>query len=68
MKARTYLVHGFEGKGGKYLVLETCSASEARDLRFARIASGFPTTVSSSDGELTIQELDRLADLENRFG
>ena len=67
MTPRNYLVYGFEGKGGRYLVLETYSASEARDLRDARVASGFPTTVSSSDGDLTTKELDQLAELENRF-
>ncbi|MFL6845184.1 MAG: hypothetical protein ACJ8ER_09920 [Allosphingosinicella sp.] len=67
MKVRTYLVYGFEGRGGKYLVVETASASEARDLHDARMASGFRTLVSSSDGELAPGELDQLADLELRF-
>jgi hypothetical protein len=67
MKPRTYFVYGFEGGGGKYLVMETPSASEARDLRDARTASGFRTTVYSSEGELTAQELDQFADLEDRY-
>ena len=67
MKPRSYLVYGFEGKGGRYVVLETLSASEARDLRDARNASGFRTTVYSGDEELTLRELDQLADLEDRF-
>ena len=68
MNARNYLLYGFEGKSGRYLVLETYSAVEARDLRDARVCSGFPTVVSSSEGELTSEELDRFADLEDRFG
>ena len=68
MTPRTYLVYGFEGRGGRYLVLETYSAAEARELRHARICSGFPTVVDSSEGELSVEELDRLADLEERFG
>jgi hypothetical protein len=67
MKPYTYIVYGFEGKGGKYPVLETCSASEARDLRDARTCSGFRTAVYSSEGELPPQELDRIADLEDRY-
>ena len=68
MKPRSYLLYGFEGKSGRYVVLETYSAVEARDLRDARVCSGFPTVVVSSDGELTAEELDRFADLEDRFG
>jgi hypothetical protein len=67
MKPRSYLLYGFEGRGGRYLVLETCSAVEARDLHHARVCSGFPTAVVSSDGELTAEELDRFAELEDRF-
>ena len=67
MKARSYLVYGFDGKGNRYLVQETYSASEARDLRDARTVSGFQTIVDSSEGELTVKELDQLADLEDRF-
>ena len=67
MKPRTYLIYGFEGRGGKYLVLETSSASEARDLRDARNASGFRTVVYSTEGELTTQQLDQFADLEDRY-
>jgi hypothetical protein len=67
MKPRSYFVYGFEGKGGRYVVLETCSASEARDLRDARVASGFRTAVFSGQDELTQRELDQLADLEDRF-
>ena len=68
MKARTYLVYGFEGKGGRYLVLDTDSAMEARDLRDVRTCSGFRTVVYGSEGELPLQELDQLAELEDRFG
>jgi hypothetical protein len=67
MNALTYLVYGFEGRGGKYLVLETSSAREARDLRIARVCSGFRTVVCSSEGELEPEELDRLAEFEDRF-
>jgi len=67
VQRRSFLIYGFEGRGGKYLVMETCSASEARDLRLARVCSGFPTAVFSADVELTAEELDRLADLEIRF-
>ena len=67
MEPRRYFVYGFEGGGGKYLVVETHSASEARDLRDARICSGFRTVVYGTEGELELQELDRLADLEDRF-
>jgi hypothetical protein len=67
MKPRTFLIYGFEGKGGKYLVTETQSASEARDLRLARVCSGFQTAVFSADVEITPDELDRLADVELRF-
>jgi hypothetical protein len=68
MKPRMYFIYGFEGKGGRYLVLETRSASEARDLRDARTASGFRTVVyGGSDEELTVRELDQLADLEDRL-
>lgn len=62
MKPRTFLIYGFEGKGGKSPVMETCSASEARDLRLARVCSGFQTAVYSA--EIAAEELDRLADLE----
>lgn len=67
MKPRSYILYGFEGKGGRYVVLETLSASEARDLRDARTASGFRTAVYSGDEELALRELDQLADLEDRF-
>jgi hypothetical protein len=67
MKPRSYLVYRFEGKGGRYLVLETLSAAEARDLRVARVASGFRTAVFAGEDELTHRELDELADLEDRF-
>jgi hypothetical protein len=67
MKPRTFLIYGFEGKGGKYLVMETHSASEARDLRLARVCSGFQTAVFSADVEIFADELDRLADVELRF-
>jgi hypothetical protein len=67
MKPRSYILYGFEGKGGRYVVLETYSASEARDLRDARNASGFRTAVYSGGEELTLRELDQLADLEDRF-
>jgi hypothetical protein len=67
MKPRSYLVYGFEGRGGRYLVVETRSASEARDLRDARNSSGFRTTVFSGEDELTLRELDQLADFEDRF-
>ncbi|HET9638334.1 MAG TPA: hypothetical protein VFP12_03930 [Allosphingosinicella sp.] len=67
MKALSYFVYGFEGSGGRYLVLETRSAAEARDLRLARVCSGFPTVVFSTEGELTTEELDRYADLDDRF-
>lgn len=66
-EAPHHLVHGFEGKGGKYLVLETVSTSEARDLYHARVVSGFRTAISSIDGDLTVEELDRIADLEDRY-
>jgi hypothetical protein len=62
-----FSIYGFEGRGGKYLVVETQSASEARDLRDARVCSGFRTVVFSSDVELAAEELDRLADIELRF-
>jgi hypothetical protein len=67
MKPLTFQLYGFEGTGGHYLVLETSSAAEARDLRDARICSGFPTVVRSAGQELAAEELDRLADLEDRF-
>ena len=67
MSPRSYLIYGFEGKGGRYLVLETVSASEARDLRDARTASGFRTVVFSGEEEMTLLELDQLANLEDRF-
>jgi hypothetical protein len=67
MKPRTFKIYGFEGKGGKYLVVETHSASEARDLRLARVCSEFQTAVYSADVEITEEELDRLADIEIRF-
>ena len=62
-----FLVYGFEGRGGKYLVQETQSAAEARDLRDARNASGFRTVVCTPDRELTLEELDKLADIEDRL-
>ena len=62
-----YVVYGFEGRGGRYVVADTCSASEARDLRDVRRASGFKTAVFDSDRELGLEELDQLADLEDRF-
>ncbi len=68
MKPRSYQLYGFEGRGGRYVVLEAVSASEARDLRDARNCSGFRTAVYSGDEELTPRELDRLADLETRYG
>ena len=68
MKPRNYLVYGFEGRGGRYVVLDTHSASEARDLRDVRRASGFPTTVFDCDRELGDRELDEFANLEDRFG
>jgi hypothetical protein len=67
MEARSYIVYGFEGRGGRYVVLETYSAREARDLRDARTCSGFRTAVFTGDDELTPRELDQLADLEDRF-
>jgi hypothetical protein len=68
MKPRSYLIYGFEGRGSsRYLVLETLSASEARDLRDARTCSGFPTEVFSNDVRMTLEELDQLADIEDRF-
>ncbi len=67
MKGRTFQIYGFEGKGGHYLVLETSSAPEARDLRDARICSGFPTVVFSSGQEIGVEELDRLAALAESF-
>jgi hypothetical protein len=67
MNPRTYLIYGFEGGGGTYLVIETPSASEARDHRDARNASGFRTVVYSTEGELSVQELDRFVDLEDRY-
>ena len=67
MSARKYFVYGFEGRGGRYLVLDTVSATEARDLRDGRTASGFRTAVYSGEDELTERELDLLADLEDRF-
>ena len=68
MKTCSYFIYGFEGRGGRYLVLETPSAGEAQDLRDARNLSGFRTVVYDSEGELTIGELDRRAAVENRFG
>ena len=67
MKVRSYQLYGFEGKGGHYLVLETSSATEARDLRDARICSGFPTVVFSYGRQLAIKELDQLAGAEERI-
>jgi hypothetical protein len=67
MEPRSYIVYGFEGRGGRYVVLDTLSAREARDLRDARTASGFRTAVFSDGKELAVQELDELADLEDRF-
>jgi hypothetical protein len=67
MTPRRYILYGFEGKGGRYVVLETLSAVEARDLFVARVASGFRTAAFAGDDALTAQELDRLADLEDRF-
>jgi hypothetical protein len=67
MKPRTFLIYGFEGRGGKYLVTETSSASEARDLRLARVCSGFRTAVFSADAEVSAEELERLAEIELRF-
>jgi hypothetical protein len=67
MTSCNYRVYGFEGKGGRYLVVETNSASEARDVRDVRNASGFRTAVYDSDRELAPHELDQLADLELRF-
>jgi hypothetical protein len=67
MTPRSYILYGFEGRGGRYVVLDTLSAVEARDLFVARVASGFKTAVFSGGDELTAQELDRLADLEERF-
>jgi hypothetical protein len=69
MKPRSYCIYGFEGRSGTaYLVLETLSASEARDLRDARSCSGFRTEVHSSGVPITREELDQLADLEDRSG
>jgi len=62
-----YLVYGFEGGGGKYLVADTYSAAEARDIRDVRLASGFRTVVFHDERELTLEELDQRADLEDRF-
>lgn len=67
MTPRAYQIYGFEGGGGRYLVLETSSASEALDLRVARVASGFKTVVFSQERELSIEELDQRAALEDRF-
>lgn len=67
MTASSLIVYGFEGKGGRYVVLDTLSAREARDLGVARTASGFRTAVFQGDKELTAQELEALADLEERF-
>jgi hypothetical protein len=67
MQPGTYLIYGFEGRGGRYLVQDTLSAREARDHFIARVASGFKTVVFLGDEELTPQELERLADLEERF-
>lgn len=68
MTPRRYFVYGFEGKGGRYPILDTYSATEARDLRDVRRASGFKTAVYDDDRELSLQELDELADIEDRFG
>jgi hypothetical protein len=68
MTPRRYFVHGFEGRGGRYIVADTSSAREARDIRDVRLASGFKTVVFDSDRELTLEELDQFADLEDRFG
>jgi hypothetical protein len=67
MEPSRFIVYGFEGGGGRYVVLDTLSAREARDLRDARIASGFRTVVFCNGKELTLKELDELADLEDRF-
>jgi hypothetical protein len=67
MTPRSYILYGFEGRGGRYVVLDTLSAIDARDLFVARVASGFKTAAYLGDEELTPQELDRLADLEERF-
>jgi hypothetical protein len=63
-----HFVYGFEGRGGRYVILDTSSAADARDLRDVRRASGFKTAVFESDRELPAEELDRIADLEDRFG
>ena len=62
-----YVVYGFEGGGGRYVVADTHSATEARDIRDVRLASGFKTAVCDSDRELTLEQLDQLADVEDRF-
>jgi len=62
-----YVIHGFEGRGGRYVVADTYSATEARDIRDVRPASGFKTAVYDNERELSLQELDELADLEDRF-
>ena len=67
MTPRKYFVYGFEGRGGRYVILDTVSAREARDLFEARTASGFRTAVFRGEDELSERELDLLADLEERF-
>ena len=68
MTPACYLLYGFEGRGGRYLFADTDSASEARDIRDVRLASGFKTAVFHFDRELSLEELDQRADLEDRFG
>ena len=67
MAARTYLVFGYDSKGDSHLVTQTPSAREAKTFRDAGNSPFARTAVHGADGELTIQELNVLAEKEARI-
>lgn len=69
MEAATlkYLVYGIDGKGNRVEVMRTHSAREARAVRDAGNSPWARTVVFGADGELSVGELNRLADMDHRY-
>jgi hypothetical protein len=62
-----YRVYGIDSKGERHEVRRTKLAREARTVRDAGNSPWVRSVVFGSDGELTVAELDRLADMDHRY-
>jgi len=63
----SYIVYGIDVKGGRNKVTQTRSAKAARTMRDEGNNSWVRFVVYGPDGELTVAELNRLADIDHNY-